>query len=703
MNTIFFNAHHAPMGAFATFTLGYKGAKGGFGLEIGKPADQNVYIGLEGKNPGVFKALPFYATSDDERKRYIEEDLAPAGDSSPVLDSFRDKAISRQFKVSSDTWLAGDLRFSVYSPFFPIPDPLRAPENECMLALVPAVLVELTVDNLASGRARRAFLGYQGNDPYSHMRVFGDESSGLRAVGQGRITALATIDPHVKCSLNMSIEKCLDPGAERQRVFGLGHIGSMLMDVPAGTKQTFRFALCFHREGMVTTGIEAPYWYTRYFRNIEAAALFALRNFDTLKARALEADAAIEHAGLSDDQRFQMALAIRSYYGSTELLEWQNRPFWIVNEGEYRMINTFDLTVDHVFFETRMNPWTVRNTLDMFADRFSYRDKVLLPGNPEEFAGGISFTHDMGVANAVSPPGYSSYEQPGIDGCFSYMSHEQLVNWLLCAGVYFAKTHDENWLSGRMNTVEACFLSMLNRDHPDPARRTGIMKLDSSRAASKAEITTYDSLDASLGQARNNLYLAVKCWAAYVFLEFVFLREGKSEWAQQAAQQASRCAQTLLSHVKEDGHIPAVIDENNDSRIIPAIEGLVFPLYTGSPEALNPSGRFGALVKALKKHFETIMVRDVCLFDDGGWKLSSTSTNSWLSKIYLCQFVARKVLGVPWTEKARRSDAAHVAWLQDPGNAYYSWSDQMHAGVAKGSLYYPRGVTSVLWLDEQAA
>ena len=33
------------------------------------------------------------------------------------------------------------------------------------------------------------------------------------------------------------------------------------------------------------------------------------------------------------------------------------------------------------------------------------------------------------------------------------------------------------------------------------------------------EITTYDSLDHSLGQARNNIYLAGKCWASYLALD----------------------------------------------------------------------------------------------------------------------------------------------------------------------------------------
>ena len=34
----FFNAHHSPIGAFASFTLGHKGPSGGLGMDVGKPA-----------------------------------------------------------------------------------------------------------------------------------------------------------------------------------------------------------------------------------------------------------------------------------------------------------------------------------------------------------------------------------------------------------------------------------------------------------------------------------------------------------------------------------------------------------------------------------------------------------------------------------------------------------------------------------------
>jgi hypothetical protein len=313
---------------------------------------------------------------------------------------------------------------------------------------------------------------------------------------------------------------------------------------------------------------------------------------------------------------------------------------------------------------------------------------------------GFSFTHDVGVANVFSRPQYSAYEMAGLDDCFSYMSHEELVNWLLSALVYTEQTQDRGFIDSMLPTFRACFDSMLNRDHPDSGQRNGLMGLDSNRTQGGAEITTYDSLDASLGQSRNNIYMAGKCWAAYVALEKFFAAEGLQQLSEDAGKQADHCAASIATHLNSEGYIPAIINEDNDSRIIPAIEGLVFPLFTGCEEALDPQGRFAGYLGSLQKHLKTVLVKGVCLFEDGGWKLSSTSNNSWLSKIYLSQFIAREILDLPWEDEGEAADAAHVSWLLHPELSYWCWSDQILSGLIGGSKYYPRGVTAILWLYE---
>ena len=697
---LFFNAHHSPVGAHASFTLGFPGAKGGLGLELGKPADQDVYIGVESREGSCFEALPFFAGSADESRRYVVQNQGDFEGAATVV-AFARESISREFGQCCDTWHAGDLTFTIYSPIWSVPDPATTPAEVLRRVLVPAVFAELTVDNTAGRRPRQAFFGYTAERDVFGMREWeGLAGEDFVGVGVGPETGIACSDPEVVPAQMFGIEQILATGDRDMTRFGLGCCGALVTAAPAGECRTYRFVICFYRGGVATAGLASTYFYTRYFKSIEHVAAYALLRFDMFKTAARQLDAIFARHPLSADQKFQLAHAVRSYYGSTQLLDLGGKPFWVVNEGEYRMMNTFDLTVDMLFYESRMNPWTVRNVLDMYVERYSYADQVFFPGEGELHPGGWSFTHDMGVANTLSRPGHSAYERPGLTGCFSHMTHEQLVNWVCCASVYVEATQDDKWLEDKLPVLEECFRSMLNRDHPDPAQRNGVMGLDSSRTAWGAEITTYDSLDTSLGQARNNLYLAVKCWAAYVALEKLLRGDDDAELAGEAGRQARRCADTLLAHVTEDGHLPAVLEAGNDSRIIPALEGLVFPYFNGCREALDRAGRYGDLIDALDRHLRAVLQPGVCLFDDGGWKLSSTSVNSWLSKIYLCQFVARKLLGLARDEQGNQADAAHVAWLTDPENAYWAWSDQCHDGIMKGSKYYPRGVTAILWLEE---
>jgi hypothetical protein len=686
----FFNAHHAPIGAFSSFTFGCKGKRGGLGIELAGPANEALMIGAQDRtDPDRYLAFPFFDHVRSGQSDYdVEESWAI--DHVATLDKFPDKSIQRSFAASTDTWRADDLTFTVVSPVVPAPDPDSSSRDELMDAYCPAVLVELSLDNRNCAFERKVFIGYEGSDRTSGMRVLSRE--GIRGVGQGLNTAIATADP-MSVGIAWNPLDVLEPANPANLTFMLGSTGMLVGLVPAGEIRTFRIAVCFHKAGDVTAGMRTRYHYNRWFETIEDVAHHALHRFERLISKAVDADLELS-LGLSPVRAQTIAHAVRSYYGSTQLLEDANgRPIWVVNEGEYRMMNTLDLTADQLFFELRMNPWTVRNELDVLAERYSYTDRVRFVGDPTEYPGGVSFTHDEGVANVFSRAGHSAYEKAGLNGCFSYMSCEELTNWVLCAATYLAKTGDEDWGKRNLALLESCFESLLNRDHPEPSRRDGIMDLDSSRCESGSEITTYDSLDASLGQARRNLYIGVKWWAAFVLLSDLFEKYRRPCLASQSLEHASLTADTILAYVDADGLLPAILETGSMARIIPAIEPLIFPMELGLDWALDPSGRFGRFVGALETHLRAVLVPGLCKFADGAWKLSSTSNNSWLSKIYLCQHVAERLFGIEDPE----ADLAHWNWLMAPQNVYYAWSDQMLSGTAVGSRYYPRGVTSVLW------
>ncbi len=696
VKSIYYNTQHSPIGAFASFTLGARGAKGGLAVELGRPADQNVFIGLEDEAGGRFSCLPFFDTVIDESIRFNLEAIGAWKAS--VLRAYDDHAIARQLSPQPDTWSSGDEQFSIYTPVCPAPEPDAARERQ-KLAYAPALAVELTVDNRRGKKARRAFFGYQGNDPCRVMRRLDDTSRGkFTGVACGDTTAIVSKTPGVFSAQGFTVEAILQETHALNRAFGLGGVGLLIGSVPAGKRKTFQFAVCFHRAGIVTTGMKARYYYSKFFPDMESVAGYAVDRFSELKKRGSEFETKFQRAALNPSRRFMLAQAIHSYFGSTEFLDVGGKPMWIVNEGEYRMMNTFDLTADHLFFEMAFNPWTVANELDWFVRRYSYTDKVRLPGSAEEFRGGISFTHDMGLANHFSRPGFSAYERTGLHGCFSYMTHEELVNWLMCGLVYEYQTRDRRWLNRTLPVFRAAMESLLQRDHPDPARRDGVMSLDSSRCSGGGEITTYDSLDVSLGQARNNLYLAVKGWGVYLGLAALFRRLKRLDLADACDDQARRAAATIEAAASSEGFLPAILQEGVPSRIIPAVEGLIIPFCLGLRNELLPNGPFGGLTSKLKEHLEAVLKPGICLFPDGGWKISSTSNNSWLSKVYLCQFVAEEILGIDVPEVA---DQVHAKWLLAEKNHYWAWSDQIISGVATGSKYYPRGVTAILWMQKK--
>lgn len=694
MQSSSFYAHHSPWGAYASFCLGFYGRGGGFALSDVHPPDWNVYIGYA--RPGQLgRLLPFFSGSGRGKGAAAFVGTDPRHDANQMnVLPFQPREITRTMTWAGDTWQAGDLTFRLVTPFGPVPPLETLDEAERRFHLAPAILAEITLDNRSSDEPARLIFAMDGM-----RRVLSDVTSGaLLGAGTGTSVAVACLPtPEAQELLHWDI---VEPAFYGEPIINrLGTQGGLVFTVPAGEKRTYTLALATYQGGIVTTGIPARFAYTALFRSVEEVAAYVLEHRERYLALARERDEELERAPLNRYRKFMLAHFTHSYLANTELLmDEQGRLIWVVNEGEYQMMNTFDLTVDQVYWELRYHPWTVRNNLDLFVARYSYTDKVKdREGNL--YPGGIAFTHDMGVANHFTPPGHSSYERTNIKGCFSYMSHEQLDNWILTGSLYGLLSGDEGWLREAAPVFRDCLASLVARDR----NGDGIMDADSDRCGNSSEITTYDSLDASLGQSRNNLYLAMKTWAAYVCLGRVFRRLGLAAEAAKAEDQAARAAATVASKfIPEEGYIPAVFEGGNTSRIIPAIEGLIYPFMLGDDDAVSPNGRFGRLISALKTHLATVLRPGVCIdATSGGWKLSSTSENTWVSKIILCQYVAERVLGFDFGDRSEEWDRVHASW-QTEGCAMQAATDQVwsNTGTDRGSRLYPRLVTAVLWLDQ---
>ena len=708
MHSIDFHAHHSPQGAYATFTCGRFGAGGGPTIEGALPATHELVIGYADEAGEVY-ALPFFRGSDAPELT----DFVVASDEPEPKRRHALADVTRAYQRGTDTWSAAGFSFTLFTPVTPLPDPEHADESELAAALLPALSARLRLDNCDGTAAKRLIFAI---DAGRACRLI-EGVPNARAVGWGQEIGFAARD---SAGLQAWVEWSELDFLAHGRSHLLGHACGFTLEVPAGEARELELVIGFFRAGSVTTGLDCRYFYTRFYPNLERVLEAGLARFADRVAAATTLDQTLLETTLDEHQRFLLAHAERSYWGNTQLLEHDKKPLWVVLEGEYAMMNTFDLAVDHSFYELAQNPWVVRNLLDLFVDRYSYTDELARPPSdaararhshsrdPHELAqlvpraaqsglpGGLSFTHDMGVAAQFTPAGHSSYEMPGLTGCFSYMTAEQLLNWVLTAVSYVTRTNDQTWLAQRAPVFRACLASLEQRDDPEAARRNGLVNLDSSRCAGGWEITTYDSLDSSLGQARRNLYMATKGFAAWLGLSLAFERLAAGELVSAARAGAERAARSIVSASNDElGFIPAVFEAGNQSAILPAIEGLVFPLFWGRPDLVSHAGPYGSLIRALERHLSSVLRPGVCLFSDGGWKLSSTSDNSWLSKIFLCQVVAERIFGV---RPDPASHSAHARW-QQVGARDWAMSDQCVAGVAVGSKYYPRCVTSVLWLS----
>ena len=706
---ISFNAQHSPMGAFMSFTCGNFGTRGGVGLQIGQPGNQDIYIGVKDGDRRAAsppRCLPFYqGKSGDEAGAFLIEQAGPEQQNvTEKVQPFRAEQIKRFYGWATDRWQADELGFCLHTPFGSIPDPQTATPEHLRDALLPAITARLTLDNRLGRGTRTAFFALHFHEPGARSLDLGSSSRFRLAFAHGRDFGVAAElresgSGAVPADKPFLFQRWTVDGGLRDinPVHMLGSAIGIGFEVPAGKSYELVIAIGAYLDHIVTTGLEGKYLYVHYFGGLGEVLAEALDRSDELRAAAEACDEELLASRLSPDQQFLTAHATRSYYGSTQLLDVGGEPFFIVNEGEYCMMNTLDLSVDHVFWELRQNPWVVKNLLDNFVRHYSYIDEVKRErgDNSRRSPGGISFAHDMGVHNNFSPAGTSSYELKNLTGCFSYMTAEQLCNWSLMAATYVLKTGDLHWARLNQHVLAACVSSLVNR-----GGETGYVHYDSSLCENGAEITTYDSLDNSLAQTRNNVYMAVKCWASYLGLAMV-LEKLQVPSAKTARDEMGRIEQDLQRRTNGEDIFPAVFEEDNPgyvSRILPACEGLIYPLVWGVRER-------SALHDALKKHTQVLLLdpQRRNLFPDGGIKLSSTSNNSWMSKICIVMHVARRVFGLDQDEKVKQifttADAAHVKWQTD-GSSYWACSDQIVSGKAHGSRYYPRIITSTLWLDQ---
>lgn len=739
---ISFHAQHAPMGACFSFTLGRFGGRGGFSLRPGQQPNHDIYVGVkhgDRSSSSPLVCLPFYQPPDPSNVN-------------PNLTTFPHQ-VTRHYGWASDRWVTPDFEFTIYTPFGAIVEPGSFHPAMLRVCLLPAIVAQFTIDNMAGTETKTGVFAMNFNQDGAHVLPAQQGWRGKKRVGFGlgrQIGVQATLENDRGITPREEpfpiLRGSADEGLRASTpVHGLGTCPGIGFEVPAGKQQTLIIALGTHLDGVVTTGIEGRFYYTRHFSDLTDVLDQALRGADAIRNGSHELDRSLTHSALSRDQQFLIAHATRSYYANTQLLDVAGEPLWVVHSGDGGMMNQLDDAVDQAFWELKHNPWVVRNRLDNFAKYYSYHDRLKRntngqpPSNGDLAPGGITFCHDMGAHFNFAPAGHSSYELPDQTGRFSFSAQEQLCNWVLLAASYVARTGDSEWLRRHEQTIDACFASMWSRaglspedvterahEHKlastegrDPrARVASLMALDTERCGTGSETVSYASLDSTFAPARGNLYLAVKTWAAYLGLAHLYHRLGRTNGHYaMCIESASAAAATMARHAGPDGVLPAVLEADSDARAtrcLAAVEALIFPVFwlsceqppieSTSEQAKSwfGNGKYQTFLHALKQHARAILGDEQGreLFADGGMRISSTSDKSWPSKLAIFQHIAREVFYIDDDPQVcdlfAKADSAHVKWQTDA--AACGWCDEFDAGRATSARFSPRGVTTALWL-----
>lgn len=681
MKSDFFQSLHSAPGANATFALGYKNHGGGFGIEEDRVPDQDVYIGV--RRGGTVTCFPFFK----DRARLAEKAFTQKEkDSEASLAVFSEELMTRSLQYGSDRFECSGVSFELISPIRILPDPEKENYEACKYAYCPGIIARMTVDNRTGTEDVEAIFAVS---PMEGKQLLSKKTGGMlngfiSRTGYGfAVSGSVGAEEFSDFGLLKAYER------PEKVISSIAPLAGITVLVSAGEKKEIMIAMGWYKKGIATEGLKTcRYYYTNYYPDLVSVLAYVLDHQKDMIADGEKADRFLDRKGLSTTRKLLLCQSVKSYYYSTMLFDDAGKPRWVTNEGAFRMMNTLDLAIDHAFFELQYQPWSVRNQLEGFLAEYSYYDQC-----------GISFTHDQGTHNVFSQRGTSSYELPNLTDCFSFMSQEQLCNWILLAALYVEKTGDKEWAREHAAVITECLNSMKNRDSMEGDYH-GVMAVDSSRCGIGSEITTYDSLDSSLGQASESLYLAVKCWASYLALEKLADDIMLLETAQEAERHARISSRTIASFYREElGYIPAILSGTDASPIIPAIEGLIYPYLFGRKDALDERGPYGTLIENLKKHIKNVLQEGICLFSDKGWKLSAGSENSWMSKIFLCEYIAQYLLDCEFDYDS--SDAAHWNWWADgcPSNPGI---DQIINGTQQEQrFHYPRAVTSYLWIQSK--
>ena len=691
MSVRMFNTHHAPVGALSSLTFGAPGV--GVSIDFCEPSlkkSGTMFVGKAGKNALrtiLFADMPKekgYDVTDEGDKEHTQKKNDPLA----IYNAAQEDEITRILTLSKDTLSVDNFTFTTYTPYPALPDPAvsEIKAADC----IPGILMDISIDNSNSSEPCTLFFGLQYINP---KQVFAFDRGNVKSIRYRNNWEFAAKDEDVYIIRGLDAPERLMRGKSFIQQLGPAFL---CKNVAAGEKTVLTVSWSVYGCDACNGTINARYYYNRFFSGLDEVTESILERAQSVREIAKAVDEEFLSNKTNKPRSEIFCQSVRSYYASSQLMEAEDGSIhWNIGEGAYTWRNTMDLCVEHIGWELRRNPWIVRSIMDDFLNLYSYYDKVTFADRKGEFEGGLAFTHDMGSGFTYSLKGYSGYECPQSKpcGCYYYMTTEELLNGIYCIAGYLLTTKDVGWLNHHNTLIGDLLSSLENRDSPEASARDGILKGVSTRSGGCGfESTTYDALDHSLLVASGNLYIFIKTWCSLILLQSCARLIDDKASEERVKIMLAKCR--FSAERFRSASLPwlsANVYMDLESAVAAAVEPLGIPKWLGVlSEEDEP-----LLVSMMREHISACIVKGVCIDSvSGGLRLSSTSRNTWLSKVMLVIYVMENVLGV---EVPSDMENRLIDWCQISCKDC-TISDQLFCDTQEiiGGPYYPRMAISAI-------
>ncbi len=374
---VFVNVDHAAVGAYSTFAYGTKGDKCGFGFSSSS-------IPYSGGGGGVVIAL-----SDSSGLRALPFVASPASISSSAT-FFEDTNVQRTLTPCTDQWNVGGgaLTWTHYTPAWKMASFDSASLADKKRFFLPATWMVFTITNTNS-TAEDFYFGLPvAATPGSFA---GGAYQGF-AVGEGVLAVQTGACDLLSGALLTAVLNGMSAG------------GAFHLNIPAGQTKSLTVVVAFYRSAVTDSRISAHYYYTSLFGSVDSVIDAAFAGFADAQMRCQQLASSLAGANLNVYRQFLASDALHSYMACTVAdLDSTNGFGWREMEGEYNYVNTFDLTVDHAFYDSLMYPWALRNVLDTYSGALNGSGYAFthplydITSNTIVSSNGFGFHHDMGT------------------------------------------------------------------------------------------------------------------------------------------------------------------------------------------------------------------------------------------------------------------------------------------------------------------